>query len=139
VVKFRLHRHGSPEPPYQGTDVGKSNSLSRLVLCTGPAEKVKNPLMVPGIDAAAVVGDLENRKAQPGPAPHGDLAGNSRLEVFQGVIDQVRENLLQREAVADDFGQWFDADIGLGLGGLVGDRGNDASINSRVSICTGSN
>jgi hypothetical protein len=64
-----LYGQGSTEPPHQGADVGKSNSLSRLVLGTGAAKQVKNPLMVLGIDAAAVVGDLEDRKAELGPAP----------------------------------------------------------------------
>src|SRR3954467_6578149 len=98
-MKFRLHRHGSPQPPHQGTDMGKANSLSRLVLCTGPAEKVENPLVVLGIDAASIIGDLENSKPQPGPAADGDVAGNAGLEVFERVVDQVRKNLFQREPV----------------------------------------
>ena len=84
--------------------MGKSYSLSLLVLGTGAAEQVKNSLMVLGVDAAAVVGDLENRKAQFCPPPDRDFAGDTRLEIFERVVDQVRENLLQREAVADDGG-----------------------------------
>ena len=44
--------------------MGKSYSLSGLVLGTGAAEKIENPLVVLGVDAAAIVGDLEDRKAQ---------------------------------------------------------------------------
>src|ERR1700730_13715157 len=106
--------------------MGKSYSLSRLVLCAGATEKVKNPLMVLGIDAAAVVGDLENRKAQLCPAPDRDVAGDSRLKIFERVVDQVRENLFQREAVADDVRQRLDANLSLGLRGLMRHRRNNA-------------
>src|SRR6202022_378729 len=82
IVKFRCNRHGSTEPSHQRPDVGQSDALSRLVLGTGAAKKVKNPLVVLGIDAAAVVGDLEDRKAELCPAPNRDVAGNSGLEVF---------------------------------------------------------
>ena len=56
----------------------EADALARLVLRAGAAEKVENTLMVLGIDAAAIVGDLENRKAQLGPAADGDVAGNAR-------------------------------------------------------------
>ena len=81
--------------------------------------------MVLGIDASAVVGDLENRKAQLGPAPDRDLAGNPRPEIFERVIDQVRENLLQSEAIAGYFRQRRDANLGMGLGRLVRDSRDD--------------
>ena len=42
--------------------MGQSDSLARLVLSAGAAKKVENPLMVLGIDAAAVIGDLEDGK-----------------------------------------------------------------------------
>jgi hypothetical protein len=50
--------------------MGETNSLSRLVLRTRASKKVENALMVLGIDAAAVVGDFEDRKAELGPAPN---------------------------------------------------------------------
>ena len=93
--------------------MGKSDALSRLVLSTSAAEQVKNPPVVLGIDAAAIVRDFENRKAKLGPAADRDVPGNSRLEVFERVVDQVRENLFQRQAVADDPRQRLDADLGL--------------------------
>ena len=49
--------------------MGEANSLARLVLGAGAAKQVENPLMVLGIDTTAVVGDLENRKAELGAAP----------------------------------------------------------------------
>src|SRR5216684_3431972 len=106
--------------------MGQSNALSRSVLRTCTTKKVKNALMVLGIDAASVVGDLENRKAQLGPAPDRDVAGNSRLQIFERIVDQIGENLFQREAVADDVRQRLDANLGFGLGGLVSDGGHDA-------------
>src|SRR5258708_31868342 len=93
--------------------------LSRLVLGTGAAEQVKNPLVVLGIDAPAIVDDFENRKAELGPAADRDLPGNFRLEVFERVVDQVRENLFQRQAVADDVRQRLDANLGPGFRGLL--------------------
>jgi len=57
----------------------KSYSLSRLVLGTGAAEKIKNPLMILGVDAPAVVRYLEDRKTELGAAPDSDVTGNSGL------------------------------------------------------------
>src|ERR1700722_18636494 len=105
--------------------MGKSDPLSRLVLFGGAAEQVENALMVLGIDAAAIVRDLEDRKTQLCPAPDGDIAGNPGLEVFERVVDQIREYLFQREAIAVDGRQRFDANLGLGLRSLVRDCGND--------------
>ena len=105
--------------------MGKADALAGFVLRAGAAEKVENPLMVLGIDAAAVVGDLEDRKAELGPAPDRDVAGNAGLEIFQRVVDQIGENLLQRQPVADDIGQRLDPNLGLGLGGLMRDRRDD--------------
>src|ERR1700676_5570924 len=99
--------------------MGQTDALTGLVLRAGPAKKVENPLMVPGIDAAAIVGDFENRKAQLGAAPDRDVAGEPRPEIFERVVDQIGENLLQREAVADDVRQRLDANARFGLGGLV--------------------
>ncbi len=130
-------------PPSRRTS---ARTWARPMPCPGlswvPARRkqVENPLMVLGIDAAPVVGDLENRKAQLGPAADGDVAGNPGLEIFERVIDQIGENLLQRQAIADDVRQRLDSNLGLGL------RRPDAppcvtmvSISSRVSIRTGSN
>ena len=48
--------------------MGKADSLTRFVLGAGAPEQVENALMILGIDAAAVVGDLEDRKAEFGAA-----------------------------------------------------------------------
>src|SRR3954447_1351847 len=101
------------------------DTLSRFVLCTRAAEKVKDSLMIFRVDAATVIDDLEDGEAEFCPAPDSQIAGYAGLEVFQGVVDQVREDLLERKAVADDVGQWLDMDLGVGLCGLMRHGGND--------------
>src|SRR6185437_11042997 len=85
----------------------------------------ENPLVVLGVDSPAVVGDVEDRKAQSGAAVHRDVAGHAGLEVFQRVVDQIGEYLLHRQPVADDIRQRLDADLRLGLGGLMRHRSHD--------------
>ena len=68
LVKFRGDRHGSAEPPDQCADVRQANALAGLVLGSGAAEQFENALVVLGIDAAAVIDDLEDRKTELGPA-----------------------------------------------------------------------
>ena len=60
--------------------------------------------------------------------PPGDvnLAGHARLQIFQRVVDQVREGLLERKAVGDDLRQRVDVDRRVRLLGLVGDGFGDA-------------
>src|SRR5258707_13539132 len=93
--------------------MGETDALSRFILGSGPAEQVENALMVLLIDAPAVVRDLKDRKAELGAAPNGDFAGNPGLEVFDRIVDQVGEDLLQPEPVAHDARQRFDMDLGL--------------------------
>ena len=59
--------------------------------------------MIPGVDAAAIVDHLVNRKTELGAAADLDVAGNAG-EIFQRVVDQVGKDLFQREAVADEVG-----------------------------------
>ena len=105
--------------------MGEPDALSRLVLGSRAPEQVENALMVLGIDAAPVVADLKHGKAELGSAADRDLAGNSGLQIFDRVVDQVGEDLLQRQPVADDVGQRRDVDFGLGLLGLVRQRRDD--------------
>src|ERR1700760_1940667 len=106
--------------------MSKTYALAGLVLGTGAAKQVENPLMVLRIDAASVVDNLENRKAELGAGPDMDVAGHARLEIFQGVVDQIGEDLLQRQPVADQGRQRLDPDLRLGLGGLVRHGRDDA-------------
>src|ERR1700722_442898 len=124
-IKFRCDRHGAAQPANQGADMGKANSLTRLVLHSGAPEQGENALVILGLDPAPVIGDLEDRISEFGAGPHRYVAGNTGLEVFECVVDQIGENLLQREAVAGDFGQRFDADLGLRLRRLMRNRRDD--------------
>src|SRR5689334_12086502 len=99
----------------------KSYALAGLVLDAGAAEQVEDALMVLGVDAAAVVDDVKNRKAKLGTAADFDVAGHVRPQIFQRVVDQVGEDLLDRQAVADDIGQGPDPDFRIRLGSLMGD------------------
>ena len=47
------------------------------------------------------------------------------FEVFQRIVDQVGEDLLQRQPVADDIRQRLDANLRFGLGRLMRDGGGD--------------
>src|SRR4051794_35624591 len=120
-MKFRSDRHGPSESSHQSPYMGKTYALSGLILGSGAAKQLENSLMVLGIDAAAVVSDIENRKTELGPAANGNVAGNAGLEIFQRIVDQIGENLLERQAVADDVRQWLDADLRIGLRGLMRD------------------
>jgi len=57
--------------------MGKSDTLTRPVLGSRAAKQVENPLVVLGVDAAPVVGDFENGKAQLLPPAHGDVPTTS--------------------------------------------------------------
>ena len=46
--------------------MGEADALARPVLGSGAAEQIEDALMILRIDAAAVVGDLEDRKAELG-------------------------------------------------------------------------
>ena len=99
--------------------MSKPYPLSRPVLRAGAAEQVENALVVLRIDAPAIVGNLENRKVEPGPAAHRNFAGNSGLEVFECVVKQVGENLLESKAVAYELGKRLNANLCLSLRSLM--------------------
>ncbi len=77
--------------------------------------------------------NFEDRKTELGPAPDRDIAGHAGLEIFQRVVDQVRENLFQGQAVADDVWQRRDADLGLGLRSLMC-HGRDDSFDQFAGV-----
>src|SRR3954463_13714465 len=104
----------------------KSYALAGLVLDAGAAEQVEDALMVLAVDAAAVVDDVEDRKAELSAAADLNIAGLARLQIFHGVVDQVGEDLLQRKAIADDVRQRPDADLCVRLDDLMGDGVPDA-------------
>jgi len=82
--------------------------------------------MVLAIDAAPVVGDLKDSKAEFGPAADSKVAGNSGPAIFERVIDQVGEGRLQRQAVRDDVRQRLDTNLWI-VGGQLRPFSNGAN------------
>src|SRR5207302_2841384 len=119
VVKFGRNRHGSAEPPHQRAHMRKPHALTGLVLRSGASEQIEDALMIPGVDAAAVVDDLEDREAEFGTPADQDIAGNSGLEIFQRVVDQVGKYLLQRQMIAGKIRQRLDANLRFGFSRLM--------------------
>ena len=109
-------------PPRRRT---KARTCARPMPCPGlswvprTAKQLENTLMVLWIDAAPIVRYLENRKAELGAATHCNLAGNSSLEVFERIVDQIGKDLFQGKAIAHDIRQGVDLDLGLGLRRLM--------------------
>src|SRR6185312_13826771 len=93
LMEFRGDRHGTPEAPHQGADMGKADALSRSVLRSRTAEQLENALMVLLIDTTPIVRYLENRKPKFGATAHCYLARNPSLEVFECVVDQIGQDL----------------------------------------------
>lgn len=84
--------------------MSETDTLARPILRSRPAEQVKNALVVLRIDAAAVICDLKDATTELAPTADGNITGNIRYEVFQGIVDQIGENLFDRNAVADKSG-----------------------------------
>src|SRR4051812_37667053 len=83
----------------------ESDALARLVLLARATEQIEDALMILGGDPPAIVGDRERRPPAFRTAAYLDLAGASRVEIFDGILDDVRDDLLDREPVAGDGGQ----------------------------------
>src|SRR5829696_8500406 len=97
----------------------KPDALAGLVLGSGAAEQLEDALMISRVDAAAVVDHLENRETELGAAADQNIAGDAGSKVFQRIVDQVGEDLLQRKAIADEVRQRLHPDMRFGFRGLV--------------------
>ncbi len=80
--------------------MGKTNAFARAVLFAGPPEQFKYPLVVAGVDAAPIVLDIIDCLAGVDAAADLDLEGNVSAAVFQSIINEIGENLLQRQRIA---------------------------------------
>src|SRR5581483_5168479 len=87
------------------------------------------------IDAAAVIGDVKDRKSKLCAAPNPDVAADAGLEIFESVVDQIGKNLLQRQAVAGNFRQRSDMDLRLCFRRLMRNGGHD-SLDQLVRVDT---
>jgi len=127
-----------PRPPHQRPDMGEADSLARPVLCTGAAEKVKNPLMILGVYTPANCRAISNNsKAGLGP-PRTVMSPESPvLDISAHCRSGWREICSRREAVADNVRQrairiWASAsEAGCATVETM------PSISSRMSICAG--
>src|SRR6516165_3614044 len=122
AVEFRVDRHGSSEPAHQGAHMGKTDALAGLVLRAGTPEQFENALVILLIDAAPVIGDLENGKAELGASLDGDGTGNARFQILDRIVDQIGKDLLQRKTVAHDIWQVPDLDSCLSFRSLMRER-----------------
>ena len=90
------------ETKHQRAHRGKSDPLAGAVLRAGAAEKIEDALMVRWRDAAAVVGDLDRHPRAGLPSAHDDAAGHAGLQIFDRIVDEVGDDLVDREAIGDD-------------------------------------
>ena len=82
----------------------EADSLAGLVLRARAAEQVEDALVIARIDAAAVVLDLEHGANPVDAAPHDDPARPARLEIFDRILDQVRQDLVDRQPIGVSLG-----------------------------------
>ena len=82
-------------------------------------EQVKNSLVVFGIDTPAIIGNVDDDETELVAALDQNVARYVRLEIFESVINQVRKDLFQCKAIADDVRQRFDANSSVCLRSLM--------------------
>ena len=84
--------------------MGEPDALAGLVLRAGTTKQVEDALVIFRVDAAAGVGDFEDGEAELRTGGDVDLARDTRLEIFQRIVEQVGENLFDCETIADNGG-----------------------------------
>src|ERR1700744_4099041 len=94
LIEFRRYGHRTAQSAHKRADMGEADTLTGFVLGSGAAEQVENALVILGSDATAVIGDFKNGKTKLGPAADSNLARNSRLHIFDRVVDQIGVDLL---------------------------------------------
>ena len=82
--------------------MGKADALALTVLKSGTAKQIEYPGMVFRIDAAAVIDKIENKEAKLAAALDEDIARYAGLEILEGIINQIGEDLFQCEAITLD-------------------------------------
>ena len=90
----------------------QTDALPGFVLGSCAPEKIEDALMILRVDTAPIVRNVENHEPQLVAAADGDIAGNARLEILQGIFNEIGEDLFQREPVGDvwDSGHEHDVD-----------------------------
>lgn len=93
----------------------KINVLIGFVLGFCMVEQVEDVLMVFWVDVMVIVVDFEDCVVEFGVFVYFDFVGDVVFQVFDGVVDEIGEDLFECEVVVYDVGQWFDLDFGLGF------------------------
>ncbi len=118
----------------------KADAFAGLILRPRAPEQIEYPLMIPGVDPTAIVAHLDDDAAIFGAAGNPDLTRHARLQIFQRIFDQVRQNLFDRDAVVDNRGEGLDGERGAGFLDTVmqavadpaGDRGEIEGFGASV-------
>ena len=80
--------------------MGEADALARPVLRARAPEQFEDAGMIARRDSAAVIGDREADAAGAGrPGRDGDAARPRRIEILDGIVEQIAEHLLDREPV----------------------------------------
>lgn len=99
--------------------MGKTNSFPRAILRTRAPEQIEDPGMILGINTPAVILDVYEDRRSLFPAPHPYPSGPSRRKIFDRILKQIGENLLQGQPITDQVWKVFDLKGRFGVLKLV--------------------
>ena len=119
AIELALDFDRAAETAYKGARMGKADAVARPVLDARAPEKIEDAFAVFGIDAAAVVAHLVGNRSMKVGRPDFDGSRHVGPQIFDGVIHEIGEHLLEGKAVAGDRRQVTDADFGVGRLGLI--------------------
>src|SRR5262245_20863629 len=80
-------------------------AIARSILPAGATEKFEYPFLVAFGDPSAIITYFENRQRPIAPAPNVDFPCPGRVHVFDGIVQQITNDLLQCHSIRPDFGQ----------------------------------
>src|SRR5690606_39153830 len=103
LAQLRLHADIPAEAAHQCADMGQAYALARLVLRARPPEEIEDALVILSRYSPTVIGKVKRyppREILPG--RDFDPYRPRRRPVFDRVVEQVAEDLLQRQTVRDD-------------------------------------
>ncbi len=124
MSKRQLHRDGAAKPAHERRNIGQAHPLSRHVLRTGPPEELENSPMILRIDPATIIGNGVNGIGAAAEPFNLYLPLPGCFQELDCVFNEVRKNLLQREAIRNDVRQSADHDLRLFFSDLMGDPRN---------------
>src|SRR3569623_1433422 len=101
LVKLRFYVDDPAEAVSEGAHVRQTDAFAGPVLRAGTAEQVENPLVVLRVDSTTVVRHFVHHAVVVAVPRDTNEAGAARAEVLDRVLNEVRQDLLEREAGAD--------------------------------------